>query len=224
MRKTITNLFAIGAGTPAPRTARWRRRLTLVVAAVALASATTLAGTTAAQAADCGPYADLPALSGPPIIVHGLYTTRRDHREIRADGVTRCLINNEREKVGVPALRHNPWLSVGASYYTDDMVRNHLWDPKNHLGSDGSTVGTRNSAYQANCRGKQLYSMQVWETIHYSPDNSSPTAAVRNWMNSPSHAAVLLDPKIKEFGVDMRAVTPFGGPGGTYTADFGTCS
>jgi uncharacterized protein YkwD len=86
---------------------------------IALTACTALA----AQAADCGPYADLPALSGPPLTGRGL--TTQDRREMRAAAVTRCLINNERAAGGppVPPLRHNPLLSAFAVGHSRDLVR-----------------------------------------------------------------------------------------------------
>ena len=41
-------------------------------------------------------------------------------------------------------------------------------------------------------------------------------------MNSPLHRPILLDPALEEVGIAMFAKRVGGGPGGTYTADFGT--
>ena len=54
--------------------------------------------------------------------------------------------------------------------------------------------------------------------------NSSPATAVRWWMNSDDHRPILLDPELQDIGVGVHLKRPGGGPGATYTADFGTAS
>jgi uncharacterized protein YkwD len=183
----------------------------IIAAAAALGSFAT-----PADAASCGRDAlRKPAQGG--YSPSGIYT--KSVTERRAPRAVLCLINNERAAAGVPPLRSHALLGALANRHASDLVRNGITDPGDpHKGSDGSTPATRLLPYTANF-GRSYF--RIAETVTEGP-NGSPLAAVRWWMGSPLHRAILLDPALEDVGIAMFAKRPGGGSGGTYVADFGT--
>ena len=188
---------------------------------IALIAATAVTGLTvapAAQAADCGPYAESPA-KATQIVLRG--TVKKVPLQQQATRITHCLINNERAAVGAPPLRYHALLSAFAHKHSRDIGTNGYHPSKDpHRGSQGSTVEFRLKPYTANF-GKAFF--KIAETVTEHP-NSSPATAVRWWMNSDDQRPILLDPELKDIGVGVHLKRPGGGPGATYTADFGAAS
>lgn len=194
------------------------RKPLATLAVVAATAATGLAAAPAAQAADCGPYAERPA-KPTQTVLRG--TVKKVPVQQQATRITACLVNNEREAAGVPPLRYHALLSALAHKHSRDIGTNGYHPSKDpHRGSTGSTVESRLKPYTANF-GKAFF--RIGETVTENA-NSSPAAAVRWWMTSLPHRAILLDPELEDIGVGVHLRRPGGGPGATYTADFGSAS
>lgn len=186
------------------------------IALIAATAVTGLAAAPAAQAADCGPYAERPA-KATQTVLRG--TVKKVPLQQQATRITHCLINNERAAVGAPPLRYHALLSAFAHKHSRDIGTNGYHKSKDpHRGSSGSTVATRLKPYTANFG---MASYKIAETVTENP-NSSPATAVRWWMNSDDHRPILLDPALEDIGVGVHLRRPGGGSGATYTADFGT--
>ena len=191
-----------------------RKPLT-AIALIAATAATGLAAAPAAQAADCGPYAESPA-KPTQIVLRG--TVKKTPTNRIATRITACVINNEREAAGVAPLRYHALLSAFAHKHSRDIGTNGYHSSKDpHRGSTGSTVEMRLKPYTANF-GQAGF--RIAETLTENTD-SSPAAAVRWWMSSPPHRAILLDPELEDVGVGVHLTRPGGRPGATYTANFG---
>ena len=187
------------------------------IAGLTVLAATALAAVApAAHAADCGAAADRPVLSG-STTKSGVYV--RSASEKRAVGITICLINAERRAAGVEPLRRHALLSALAGKHAGDLVRNGVTGGDLHKGSDGSTPTTRLRPYTANF-GRS--SFRVGETVVPLRADNSPARAVRAWMESDVHRAILLDPELEDVGLGVYAKQPGGARGGTYVATFGT--
>jgi uncharacterized protein YkwD len=187
------------------------------IAGLTVLAATTLAALApAAQAADCGALADRPVSSG-TTTKSGVYV--KSASEQRAVGVTICLVNAERAGAGVQPLRRHALLSSLAAKHARDLVRNGVSDGDVHKGSDGSMPMTRLRPYTANF-GRSAF--QVAETVVPLRSDSSPARAVRAWMESDVHRAILLDPNLEDVGLGIYAKQPGGARGATYVANFGT--
>lgn len=121
------------------------------------------------------------------------------------------LINQEREKAGLPQLTLSLELSRTASRHSADMAANNYFS---HTNLDGLNFSERikQSNYTFTAAGENLYAGN-------GPYNS-PKNAVTAWMNSPAHRANILSPDFTEIGLGYRfnAKSTYGG---YYTAEFG---
>jgi len=99
------------------------------------------------------------------------------------------ILNDFRAESGLSPLRHSPTLAVAAGNYAAYMARQHFFG---HYGPDGSTPRSRAAAagYGGLYRGEALAGGQ-----------SSARSVVFGWLNSPSHAAILLDPSAVDVGI-----------------------
>lgn len=188
-----------------------------LIAGIAATVAVAVAATApSADAASCGRDALRPVKRG-DISPSGVYTKSASERA--APRAVLCLINVQRAAAGVAPLRNHPMLHALANKHTGDLVKNGYANPADpHLGSDGSTVASRLRPYTANFgRASFRIAETVWEDSH-----ATPVRAVRWWMSSRDHRPILLDPGLEEVGIAVYAKRPGGGPGGTFTADFGT--
>jgi uncharacterized protein YkwD len=187
------------------------------IAGITVLAATALAALApAAQAADCGATASSPVSAG-TTTKSGVYV--KSDSEKRAVGTTICLINAERAARGVKPLRRHALLVSLANKHAGDLVRNGVTGGDLHAGSNGSTPMTRLRPYTANF-GRA--SFQIGETVVPLRSDNSPAAAVRAWIGSATHRAILLDPRLEDVGLGVYAKRPGGGAGGTYVANFGT--
>jgi len=98
------------------------------------------------------------------------------------------LSNQERAKVGAPAMCLNNALNRAAKKHSDDMARTRKLT---HTGSDGSSPGKRvtREGYQWNAVAENVAS-----------GYSSASAVVKGWMNSPGHKKNILNSKYKNMG------------------------
>jgi uncharacterized protein YkwD len=99
------------------------------------------------------------------------------------------LINNERRQAGLQPLRLNAALTQAAQRHSTSMAYEDFFG---HVGRDGSTFVTR--IQQAGYR----YSA-ISENI--AGGQTTASAAVQGWMNSPGHRANILNPRYVDTGI-----------------------
>jgi uncharacterized protein YkwD len=140
------------------------------------------------------------------------HVTGHPVREARA---TLCLINRERTRRGLGALKRNAALERAAVAYSRLMVRQNFFD---HVSPGGSTPQSR--VRHAGYRGNG-----VGETIAWGTGASGDAAGtVTRWLHSPPHRAILLSRDMRTIGIGVADGSPvkrYSG-GETVTADFGT--
>lgn len=130
-----------------------------------------------------------------------------------------CLVNRERVKRGIRALRRNGKLQAAAQGHTDDMI---AADYVEHISPAGSTPLDRIRA-AGYLRGG--YGWSVAENIAVA--DGAPTAAqlLAAWMAEAQHRGNLLDPAYRDTGfgvsVSLPALLDEGSSGLTVTEDFG---
>jgi uncharacterized protein YkwD len=142
----------------------------------------------------------------------GLVPTRPDqlHRLQRA---TRCLVNRERVRHHLKALRLNGELEKSALWQGDDMLQHQYFD---HSRPDGPDFVERilRFGYASTADGYMLGENLAWA----SSPIATPRKMVRMWMNSPPHRRNILTRAFHEQAIG--AVWSGGGVGGAY-ADSG---
>ncbi|HEX6714737.1 MAG TPA: CAP domain-containing protein [Thermoleophilaceae bacterium] len=137
-----------------------------------------------------------------------------------AGQATLCLLNRERTRRGLPALRENGLLSAASLEHSQDMVRRRYFE---HTTPDGQTVGDRLRTI-GYARG---VTASAGENIAFGfGRESTPAAIVRIWMDSPGHRADILRPSFTEIGIGIAAGAPElpsvkQADSATYTTDFG---
>ena len=132
-----------------------------------------------------------------------------------------CLVNQERAKAGVGALKPYPVLDAVAQAYGDVVVAQNNYS---HTGPDGSTPDTRvlGAGYVA-ANGNYA----VGENLGVAEGPLATAASlVTAWMNSPEHKANILNATFQESGVGITMGVPAsqssGAPtGATFVQDFG---
>jgi uncharacterized protein YkwD len=128
-----------------------------------------------------------------------------------------CLINAERTKLRMPALRENAKLRKAALGHSTDMVRDDYFA---HDDPDGDTLVDRiiRSGYTRRNDGWSLGENLAWGT----GDLSTPRGIHAAWMNSSGHKANILKSSYREIGIGIRVGVPGDtGVGATFTTDFG---
>ena len=131
---------------------------------------------------------------------------------VSAQKATLCLINQQRTKRKLGALRASAALRRAAEKHSADMVARRFFD---HIDPDGANQADRAAA--------EGYSGQVGENIYTGAGtNVTPRLAVRYWMGSPDHRRNLLTKGYRDAGLGIAIGSPLGkGPGATYTNTFG---
>lgn len=170
----------------------------LAIAAMAVPTAASAAGTTCADA--------------------NLTPTATNLVAVR--NATLCLINAQRTHRGLKALITNTQLRRVAQSYSRTMVSDRFFS---HVSPGGSTLSSRvrlGTAYLAGAR-----SFGLGEDIAFGTGNlCTPSKTVRMWMRSTLHRANILNPRYRHVGVGVAFGDPTGpddGASATYTADFG---
>ncbi len=135
-----------------------------------------------------------------------------------AKRVTLCLLNQERARRGLRALRENSRLERAARRHSGDMVASNLFS---HASSNGGglTGRVRSAGYLSGARA-----WLVGENIGWGQSSlASPASMVRMWMHSPGHRANILRGAFRDIGIGIVYGTPVkgGAQGATYTTDFG---
>jgi uncharacterized protein YkwD len=181
-----------------------RRRLLVVVLAVALCAAVALSGALA-RGASAAAYAHAAG------VADGCANATTRARAASAPVMRRaviCLANRERAHYGLPALRESHKLNVSAQNYTAEMVRRDFFS---HTAPNGSTPGARIAA-----TGFQW----SWAGENIASGFSTPLSVVTAWMNSQGHCYNLLAPVFRDIGVGVSPHSVAGAGGATWTQDF----
>jgi uncharacterized protein YkwD len=120
------------------------------------------------------------------------------------------LVNHERAKAGMTALKLSARLAVAARGHSYDMALRHYFS---HNSADGVSAERR-------IRGSGIDYENMAENIYTDdlPDAARvPERAVTAWLNSPGHRKNMLSPNLTETGVGMARAAD----GSTYvTQDF----
>ena len=138
----------------------------------------------------------------------------------RAAGAVICLVNADRARHGLRALRRDGDLRRAAGRHSRNMVKRGFFS---HLRPSGAGLSdrVRRSGYVHRKRARH-----VGETLAWGMGTpSSPTVIVAGWIASPTHHRVLLGRDFRDVGVGVALGTPqsrAGERGGvTYTLDAG---
>ena len=140
----------------------------------------------------------------------------------KARAATMCLINRERRKHGLAALRTNRTLQASSTLYAHEMVKQGFFA---HVSPAGETLTERikeDTRYLARARGWEIGENLAWGT----GTKATPAQIVAGWMNSPDHRANILHASYREMGLGIAIGTPVpaasaAAGGATYTNQFG---
>jgi uncharacterized protein YkwD len=111
----------------------------------------------------------------------------------RAERKVIRLVNRIRVRHGLRRLKTSRRLARAASEHTGDMLAR---DFLSHASSDGTGMAQRVRRYTG--------ARWVGENIAVVSGRATASRAVRMWMQSPSHRAVLLSPSGRRIGVGQR--------------------
>jgi uncharacterized protein YkwD len=138
----------------------------------------------------------------------------------RAEAATLCLVNVQRARHDMRALRPNADLARSSAAHSEDMVSENYFDHVSPTGETplqrikASTYLPRKSAYLLG-ENIALGTMQL----------ATPASIVASWMRSPDHRANILNPDFRDSGIGIVAKAPSrysgGQRGATYTQQFG---
>ena len=118
------------------------------------------------------------------------------------------IVNHIRARHGLRRLRACRPLSRAAADHTRDMLRRNFLS---HASSDGTSMSQRVRRYTR--------ARWVGESIAVVPGRGTARRAVRMWMRSPAHRAVLLSPAGRRIGVGRRRGRLGFGRRAVFTAD-----
>lgn len=130
-----------------------------------------------------------------------------------------CLVNQQRDKAGLPNLDRDKKLQKAAQRHNEQMDGTGCFD--HACGGEGD-LGARleNVGYLVGGLSRWAYGENIAWGMR---DQGTPRSIVGAWMNSSGHRANILSRDFREIGVGFSAGTPGGSgePGGIYTTDFG---
>jgi uncharacterized protein YkwD len=144
--------------------------------------------------------------------------TRADSAETAVSPFEEALlgkINSVRRQVGARPLRIVKGLMVSATAHARSMAKGGYFG---HSSADGSSASSRiRRHYDGNTVG---------ETMLWRSPGVSPAAAIRLWLASPSHRAIVLSGRFRDVGLaaihlDSGSGSFGGGPVTIVVADFG---
>jgi uncharacterized protein YkwD len=173
--------------------------LAAVLAAVALGAMPSLA---AAQGTGCSFTRSAASASPEPNVRHAL----------------RCLVNVERARHGLRALRPSGRLTAAADRHGADMVARGYFA---HVTPEGAGVAdrVRQTGYLGGAHDWTLGEDIGWGT----GSASTPASIFRAFMKSPPHRRVILDGSFRQIGIGVAPGVPVAGQGAgaTFVLDFG---
>jgi uncharacterized protein YkwD len=126
-----------------------------------------------------------------------------------------CLVNRERSKRSLPALRMSAPLRNAAGRYARLMVAGGFFD---HVSPTGSTLRARIAGVGYLSSGTYALGENI---ATGSGDLGAPKAIVASWMASPGHRRNILAREFRDVGIGVAAGMPGAADGATYVADFG---
>ena len=149
-----------------------------------------------------------------------LHSNSRLLAEQRLDTAIVYELNRTRRAFGLSTLKANAELARAAASHSNEMAHSGRFT---HESPDGTPFWKRVQRYYPLSNFASWY---AGETLLWSSPEVSARAAVADWMASPSHRKILLDPKWMEVGIsavhDARAPGAFRSLECTIvTADFG---
>jgi uncharacterized protein YkwD len=105
-----------------------------------------------------------------------------------------AILNKYRTDSGRPPLRVNAALAAAANAYAKTMADNNWFycGCDFHTGPDGSQPDQR--VYRAGYTGQ-------WKGEAIAGGQDSAQSVINTWLNSPAHAAIVLDPSAVEVGI-----------------------
>jgi uncharacterized protein YkwD len=131
----------------------------------------------------------------------------------------RCLLNAERARQGLGALRSNVRLRYAATLHARDMARRTYF---NHVSPDGRTAEDR-------IRGagylRRVHAWSIGEALAYGTESAAtPRALVDDLLSSPGHREIVLDPEFDDIGIGFATRPPVrtDRDGATLVVDVGT--
>jgi uncharacterized protein YkwD len=133
---------------------------------------------------------------------------------------TRCLLNRERGRRGLRALRWSVALGRAAQRHSRSMTERHYFG---HVSPDGTTLAdrVRATSYLDGARSWRLGETLAWG----GGGRGTPRGAVSALMGSPAHADIILTASFRDVGVGAVPEAPtragWDGPAATYTVVFG---
>jgi uncharacterized protein YkwD len=133
----------------------------------------------------------------------------------QARATTLCLLNVQRRRHHLSALRVDPRLQRAATAYSHEMVLDRFFA---HVGPDGSTVQER-----VESAGYHAWSTLGENIAWGSGILASPAKIVDTWMHSPGHRANILTGAYRQIGIGVVPGAPQSGVHGVaalYTTDF----
>jgi uncharacterized protein YkwD len=140
-------------------------------------------------------------------------------RQARAVAATVCLVNRERERLGLPELREQEQLAAAAEEHARDMVRRRYFA---HVSPSGETMidRLREAGFIRSGDGWAVGEALAWG----GGRRARPASVVAAWLDSPPHRQVLLDRRYRRLGLGLaagipRVAAPAGGA--TYALDVG---
>jgi uncharacterized protein YkwD len=136
--------------------------------------------------------------------------------EDQASAAIVCLVNAERDQRGLHQLHGDRRLRGVAERQATDMVQRSYFS---HVTPGGADFGDRVRAAGYG-RG---HSWHAGEALAWGTQSrATPAVIVQEWLDSPHHRDIVLDPQYRELAVGVAPGAPHPGVGGaTYAADFG---
>ena len=124
-----------------------------------------------------------------------------------------CLVNAERARHGLRRLRRRHTLATAAARYARQLSRRNWFA---HVSPSGSTPAkrVRRAGYHPATLGETLaYGRGYWGT---------PAGIVAQWLASPPHRQIVLEPRVRDLGVGVARGIPRPGMRGgvTVAAEF----
>jgi uncharacterized protein YkwD len=147
------------------------------------------------------------------------HSTAAPVRSAALEGSLLHLLNQQRAKRGLRALRRSTALDRAAGWQSRDMVNRRYFDHK-RPGGPSLSQRIRRSGYLSGARGWSLGENIAWGEGSYS----TPRSLVSAWMESSGHRANILRRRYEHIGIGIASGTPEGRGGGeavTVTTDFG---
>jgi uncharacterized protein YkwD len=135
-----------------------------------------------------------------------------------AQAAVECVVNDQRRRHGRRPMEWSGRLALAAQRYSLDMVARRFFA---HVSPDGATLDrrVRRTGYLRGAR-----SWMLGEDIGWAEEPiATASSIVRAWMHSPSHRAIILDPRFSDAGVGVAAGVPdpSARPGATFVLDVG---